>query len=179
MWGCQLQKKAFFSASWRPLGFVGDAWAQFTGRAFWCLQLLLAWMRQTGRSAAPGQRFAKAAKAGAYSSADLPARLPHLLKVQAHFTDEGACSWRWFRRPAGAGAKAGWAEISGAVGRRYTPGPEDAGCTLRVECTPGRRCAAPRLDSLTFFRHRRANMALHVAGFASLRSHARSTSVPA
>ena len=32
--------------------------------------------------------------------------------------------------------------LPGATGRRYLPGPEDSGCRLRVECTPGRRAAA-------------------------------------
>ena len=58
--------------------------------------------------------------------------------LQLHFSEEEACQWQWFRqRPGGA-----MEPLPGATARRYLPGAEDAGCTLRVECTPGRRAAA-------------------------------------
>ena len=32
-----------------------------------------------------------------------------------------------------------WEAIEGAASKLFMPRPEDEGCLLRVECTPGRR----------------------------------------
>lgn len=58
---------------------------------------------------------------------------------QLHFAEEGECRWQWHRQPASGGA---FEPLPGATGRRYWPLPEDAGCRLRVECTPARHDAA-------------------------------------
>jgi 2',5'-phosphodiesterase len=62
--------------------------------------------------------------------------IPLVPAMQAHFTEEEACRWRWLRAAPGA---VEFQPIQGATCRRYVPRPEDAGCRLRVECTPGRR----------------------------------------
>jgi 2',5'-phosphodiesterase len=60
--------------------------------------------------------------------------IPLVPAVQLHFADEAACQWQWQRQaPGGA-----WQPLPGATRRRYVPLPEDAGCLLRVQCTPGR-----------------------------------------
>ena len=68
--------------------------------------------------------------------------------MQLAFADEGACQWRWLRRPAKqrsrgsraspikSGSDDGWEVIADAVSRLYTCKREDLGCQLRVECTP-------------------------------------------
>ena len=58
--------------------------------------------------------------------------------LQLHFSDEAACRWQWSRQRPGSAA---WEPVPGATSRRYWPAPEDAGCRLRVECTPGRWAA--------------------------------------
>ncbi|KAL4445318.1 hypothetical protein ABPG77_011143 [Micractinium sp. CCAP 211/92] len=65
--------------------------------------------------------------------------IPLMPVVQLHFADEAACQWRWYRQRAGGE----WEPIVGAASRRFTPRPEDEGCRLRVECTPGRLAASP------------------------------------
>lgn len=67
---------------------------------------------------------------------------PHILvalRLQLHFAEEEACQWQWYRQRDGSSP---WEPLEGATARRYTPRPEDAGCRLRVECTPGRRGGA-------------------------------------
>lgn len=57
------------------------------------------------------------------------------LALQLHFADEGSCRWQWSRLRPGSGT---WEPVAGATTRRYWPTAEDAGCRLRVECTPAR-----------------------------------------
>lgn len=59
--------------------------------------------------------------------------------MQLHFSEEAACRWQWSRQHPGSTA---WEALPGATGRRYLPTPADAGCRLRVECTPARRAPA-------------------------------------
>ncbi|KAK9805319.1 hypothetical protein WJX73_001672 [Symbiochloris irregularis] len=63
---------------------------------------------------------------------------------QLTFAEEGACQWQWLRRRSGHAE--GWATISGAERKLYTPTHDDLGCTLRVQCTPctprGLQCRA-------------------------------------
>lgn len=55
-----------------------------------------------------------------------------------YFAEEEVCQWQWHgQHPGGA-----WEQLPGATSRRYWPTPDDAGCRLRVECTPARRAAA-------------------------------------
>lgn len=66
---------------------------------------------------------------------------PFFCFLQLHFADEAACQWQWSRQRPGI---ASWEPVAGATSRRYWPTAEDAGCRLRVECTPARWSA---LDS--------------------------------
>lgn len=63
---------------------------------------------------------------------------------QLHFAEEEACQWRWFRQSASGS----WEPIASATSRRYVPGPQDVGCRLRVECTPGRLAAPSAQDGI-------------------------------
>ena len=57
------------------------------------------------------------------------------------FSDVKDCTWRWWRRVPGSNkqqSSADWQLISDAQSQGYIPTDEDAGCMLRVECTPTR-----------------------------------------
>ncbi len=52
---------------------------------------------------------------------------------QLSFADPDACTWHWSAKRAGSTQ---W-EDRPCASQFYTPGPEDEGCVLRVECVPG------------------------------------------
>lgn len=52
---------------------------------------------------------------------------------QLSFADPDACTWRWSAKRVGSTE---W-EDRPCASQFYTPGPEDEGCVLRVECVPG------------------------------------------
>lgn len=63
--------------------------------------------------------------------------IPVVPALQLHFAADEDCTWEWSRRPYNQ-PSAQWERIPGASQRGYTPEAEDAGCMLRVTCTPTR-----------------------------------------
>ena len=66
--------------------------------------------------------------------------------VQSHFTELPACRWQWHRKAPGST----WQPVPGTPQRLYTPVPQDAGCMLRVECTPGRQAGGSNGSGAVF-----------------------------
>eukprot|EP00887_Chlorella_sp_A99_P003497 scaffold7.g3497.t1 len=65
--------------------------------------------------------------------------IPLVPALEMHCGEAEASLWLWSRRMPGSQE---WQPILGATARRFTPGPEDVGAALRVECTP-RRAGPP------------------------------------
>lgn len=77
---------------------------------------------------------------------------PLLPALSLRSAEEAACQWRWFRRAAGsedlvqvAGSSGEGEQAPNPEDACYTPGPEDIGCTLVVECTPASRAPSGQL----------------------------------